>query len=188
MSVKHLNFARNIANMRTKLNMSQEELANKAEISRSMLSKIERGEVNPMILVASKIAGGLNTLVSLLLDETSPDQVQLKRKDERIFQHDPLSNIQRQLIMHSPDLGFEIQYLVLPAASTTGVMLPHKAGSREYIIVDQGRLQMKLDKNRAYMLDSGDCLGFSGGISHEAVNSSTADCYIYLIQLESANK
>ena len=188
MGVKHLNFAKNIASMRTKLSMSQEELATKADISRSMLSKIERGEVNPTILVASKIARGLNTLVSVLLDETTPEHIQLKLRTERIIQHDPMSKIQRQLIMHNPDLGFELQHLVLPAASATGTLPPHKRGSIEYVIIDQGRLQMRLNKDREYFLDTGDCLSFSGGISHEAINASSVECHVYVIQLEPPDK
>lgn len=184
----NLSFAKNIASMRTKLSMSQEELAAKADISRSMLSKIERGEVNPTILVASKIARGLNTLVSLLLDESSPEQIQLKRKTERIIHFDPVSNIQRQLIMHNPVLGFELQHLVLPSESATGLMPPHKPGSMEYIIIEQGRLQVRLEKDRVYLLDPGDCLSFSGGIPHEVVNSSPLDCHFYLIQLEASEK
>jgi DNA-binding XRE family transcriptional regulator len=184
MSVKHLGFAKNIADMRAKMSLSQEELATKANISRSMLSKIERGEVNPTILVASKIARVLNTLVSVLLDESMPDQIQLKRKNERIVDHDPMSSIQRQLIMHNLSLGFELQHLILPPATTTGVLPPHKMGSMEYIIIEQGRLQVKLEKDRVYLLDPGDCLSFSGGISHEVVNKSLLDCHMYLVRLE----
>ncbi len=184
MSVKHLGFARNIANMRTRMSLSQEELAARANISRSMLSKIERGEVNPTILVASKIARVLNTLVSVLLDESTPDQIQLKRKNERIVHHDPMSSIQRQLIMHNLSLGFELQHLILPAASTTGFLPPHKMGTMEYIIIEQGRLQIKLEKDQVYLLDPGDCLSFSGGLSHEVTNNSLLDCHMYLIRLE----
>lgn len=188
MTAKHLNFAKNIASLRTKMSMSQEELANRADISRSMLSKIERGEVNPTILVATKIARGLNTLVSVLLDESKPEYIQLKRKDERITQYDPGSKTHRQLIAHHPDLGFELQHLILPPGTTTGILPPHRHGSMEYMIIDQGRLQMRLDKDRVYTLDSGDCLSFSGGIAHEATNPSSVDCHAYLIQLEPTEK
>ena len=42
MHAKCFNFGKNLANRRASLNISQEELAQKAGISRSMLSKIER--------------------------------------------------------------------------------------------------------------------------------------------------
>ncbi|MDR3563245.1 MAG: XRE family transcriptional regulator [Negativicutes bacterium] len=184
MSAHHHNFSRNVANIRGKLNMSQEELATRADISRSMLSKIERGEVNPTILVASKIARGLNTLVSTLLDEKTPEDIQLRRKNERVIQFDPKTELQRQLILHTPTTGFELIHFILPSGATSGLLPPHKPGSHEYIIVEQGRLQVILDHDKVYLLDPGDCLSFPGGITHQASNLYPSDCHTYVIQIE----
>ncbi|MDF2499577.1 MAG: sensor signal transduction histidine kinase [Anaerosporomusa subterranea] len=67
-------FGENVANLRVALKLSQDDLAQHAGISRSMLSKIERGEVNPTILIAGKLARSLNTTVSTLLGEQPSQQ------------------------------------------------------------------------------------------------------------------
>lgn len=68
-----LSFGKNLAEKRISLKMSREELATKAGISLSMLSKIERDETNPTIVVASKLARSLKTTVSALLGERADE-------------------------------------------------------------------------------------------------------------------
>ena len=54
-----------IKERRIELNLSQEELAHKAGIDQSDLSKIEKGNANPSIKMLSRIASGLNTKASI---------------------------------------------------------------------------------------------------------------------------
>lgn len=74
MDNNHSSFARNLAQKRISLRISRGKLAIKAGISLSMLSKIERDETTPTILIASKLARSLNTTVSNLLGETLNEQ------------------------------------------------------------------------------------------------------------------
>lgn len=59
-----------IRRRRHKLNLSQEDFADKAEIHRTYVSSIELGKVDVGIGVAYKIAGALNLPLSRLLKET----------------------------------------------------------------------------------------------------------------------
>ena len=54
-----------IKERRIELNLSQEELAHKAGIDQSDLSKIEKGNANPSVKMLSRIASGLNTKASI---------------------------------------------------------------------------------------------------------------------------
>lgn len=184
MSPRNLNFGKNIANMRSKQKISQEELAKKAAISRSMLSKIERDEVSPTIAIANKIARGLHTSVSALLDETQPERIQLRKFADRIVQEDPVSRIERQLLMHTADIGFGIQHLVFPASSTTGILPAHNPGSKKYLLVEQGILRVVLDKAEIYDLQTGDCLGFAADVEHEFQNNQVSVCCVFITQIE----
>ncbi|MEG6585448.1 helix-turn-helix domain-containing protein [Dendrosporobacter sp. 1207_IL3150] len=184
MSHRNLNFGKNIANLRIQQKISQEELAEKSGISRSMLSKIERDEVSPTIAVANKIACGLNTSVSALLDETNSERVQLRRIGDRVVQEDPISLIQRELIVHTSDLGLGIQYLISPPGATTGILPPHKSGSEKYIIVEQASLKVTLGKDDSYELNPGDCLAFAADTEHEMQSAELKECRYYVIQVE----
>ena len=53
--------------MRKELGISQEKLALAAEVDRSYLGRVERGDNNVAMLTLVKIAHGLNTTVSQLV-------------------------------------------------------------------------------------------------------------------------
>ena len=61
-------FGRRIRQHRLELGLSQEELAHKAESNRTYISDVERGERNPSIVFAAKIASALDVKVGDLLD------------------------------------------------------------------------------------------------------------------------
>lgn len=59
---------RHIANIRLEQDMSQEDLAIKANLSREQISRIENGRRNPTYLTLVAIANALNVSVVELLD------------------------------------------------------------------------------------------------------------------------
>jgi transcriptional regulator with XRE-family HTH domain len=59
--------ARNIKAARKRLNLSQEELADRAEIDRTYVSGIERQVRNPTITIVAKFAQALETTTAGLL-------------------------------------------------------------------------------------------------------------------------
>lgn len=62
------NFAKKIKIERVKLEISQEELADRANLHRTTMSKIERKEMMPTIETAAKIANALNLTMGELFD------------------------------------------------------------------------------------------------------------------------
>lgn len=63
--------AQNIKDARRRLNLSQEELAARAEIDRTYVSGIERQVRNPTITVVAKFAEALETTAAELLADHS---------------------------------------------------------------------------------------------------------------------
>lgn len=63
--------ARNIKAARKRLNLSQEELADRAEIDRTYVSGIERQVRNPTITIVTKFAQALETTTADLLTDRS---------------------------------------------------------------------------------------------------------------------
>lgn len=60
-------FGQRVRELRTSQNLSQEELANEAEIPLSQIGRIERGEVNATISTISAIAKALNVKLESLV-------------------------------------------------------------------------------------------------------------------------
>lgn len=60
-------FGINVKNRRQALKISQEELADKAELDRKTISNIENGKANPELLTMELIATALDISISNLL-------------------------------------------------------------------------------------------------------------------------
>lgn len=60
-------FGRRVRDLRTKVNLSQEEFAEKAELDRTYVSGIERGVRNPTLTTMTKLAAALRVPVRELL-------------------------------------------------------------------------------------------------------------------------
>ncbi len=60
----NLELGKRVRRLRKKLDLSQEELAEKAGIHRTYMGKIERGESNPPLHTVSKIAKALKVTLS----------------------------------------------------------------------------------------------------------------------------
>ncbi|WP_088893811.1 helix-turn-helix domain-containing protein [Leptolyngbya ohadii] len=69
-------FGRAIRRRRRELDLSQEELAERAELNRTYLSDIERGEVNPSLEIIDKLANALGISVSGLFADYEIDLTQ----------------------------------------------------------------------------------------------------------------
>lgn len=68
-------FANNVKYYRKNLNISQEELANRAGVHRTYIGMIERSEKNITLLNIQKIALALNVNISqLLINTTEKDE------------------------------------------------------------------------------------------------------------------
>lgn len=64
-------FGQVVRQRRLKLGLAQEELANLAQVERSHMGKIERGEHLPNLVMILKIARALNCKPGKLIDQTA---------------------------------------------------------------------------------------------------------------------
>lgn len=72
-------FGGSVRQLRRERRLSQEALAEAANLNRSYLSEIEQGIVAPSIIVVLRLARGLDVPVTALLGEFTPDVVKRLR-------------------------------------------------------------------------------------------------------------
>lgn len=159
--------------------LSLDRLAASSGVSRSMISEIERGGRVPTVLVLDKIATSLGTSIARLLRDPSPGEPVVLRNAEQDELVDPSGWRRRILSPVLPGVEFELMRTTLGPRVDAGTFLPHAAGSREYVAVERGTLELSLDE-RSIRLDAGDSVFYPGDCRHRFVNPRRATCVYYL--------
>lgn len=170
-----------VRGLRSEQGMTLEDLAGRSGVSRAMLSKIERGEKNPTLVVAAKVAEGLGVPVSRLLGEEERREVVVVPRARRMVMRDPETGFERQLL--SPAFagrGIEFVRNVVPEGSTSGEFPPHRRGVEEYVVVERGKLRVSL-ADEEYLVEEGDAVYFEADVTHRFDNAGSGPCSYYLV-------
>jgi transcriptional regulator with XRE-family HTH domain len=158
-----------------------EMLAERSGVSRAMISKLERGEKNPTLVVAAKVAEGLGMHLSELVGVEEKRKVVVVPRGKGMTMRDPETGFERQLL--SPSLGgrgVEFMRNVVPEGSTSGELPPHRRGVEEYVVVERGRLRAVLG-GVEYVLEEGDAAYFEADVAHRFDNAGAGECSYYLV-------
>ena len=161
--------------------LTLEELASGSGVSRAMLSKVERGEKNPTLVVAAKVAEGLGVALSELLGTEERREVVVVPRERRPTMRDPETGFERQLL--SPPFsgrGVEFVRNVVPEGESSGRFPPHRRGVEEYIVVEKGRLRAVLG-GEELVLREGDAFYFEADVPHRFDNVGEGECSYYLV-------
>jgi quercetin dioxygenase-like cupin family protein len=161
--------------------MTLEALAERSGVSRAMISKLERGEKNPTLVVTAKVAEGLGINLSELLGTEEQREVIVVPRDRRPTMRDPQTGFERQLL--SPTLGGQVAEFirdVVPKGSTSGEFPPYRSGIEEYVLVEKGRLKAIVGGEK-YLLEEGDALYFEADVAHRFDNAGEEECSYYLV-------
>ena len=161
--------------------LTLEELAGLSGVSRAMISKLERGEKNPTLVVAAKLAEGLGVTLSRLAGMEERREVVVVPRERRMVMRDPETGFERQLL--SPNFagrGVEFIRNEIPEGSTSGEFPPHRRGVEEHIVVERGRLRAMLG-GEEYLLEEGDALYFEADVPHRFDNAGEGTCSYYLV-------
>lgn len=161
--------------------LTLDALATRSGVSRAMLSKVERGEKNPTLVVAAKVAEGLGVPMSRLLGQEERREVVVVPKGRRLVARDPETGFERQLLSPSfAGRGVEFVRNVVPEDSTSGEFPAHRRGVEEYVVVEKGRLRAEL-AGEGYVLEEGDALYFEADVPHRFDNAGEGECSYYLV-------
>jgi transcriptional regulator with XRE-family HTH domain len=165
--------------LRRSRHLTLDDLAAASGVSRSMISEIERGGRAPTVLVLDRIATALGASIARLTqDESRYEPVPLARADQAVLV-DPAGWERRILSPVLPGVEFEFMRTTLGSLVDAGTFLPHPAGSREYVAVERGALQLTLDGAPRH-LGEGDSIFYPGDCRHGFANPADEPCVYYL--------
>ena len=170
-----------VRDLRKERGLTLEELARVSGVSRAMISKLERGEKNPTLVIAARLAEGLGVSLSRLAGVEERREVVVVPKEGRTVLRDPETGFERQSLSPTfPGRGVEFLRNVVPEGSTSGDFPPHRKGVEEHIVVESGQLEATLDGEK-YRLREGDALYFAADVPHRFDNAGRGECAYYLV-------
>ena len=164
------------------MDLSLRDLAERSGVSAPMLSQVERGETSPTLVVAERIAGGLELSLSQLLRLDDTDGVSVVRAAER---RSGGGTRHRYEVLTPPLPGLRAEvslHTLAPGRSTGGADDPpmHEPGSRETAVVVEGELRF-VCAGAAHDLDEGDAVTFDADLPHHFENPGEADARFYAV-------
>jgi XRE family transcriptional regulator, regulator of sulfur utilization len=164
---------------RRRRGISLEELSTRARVSRSMISAVERGTQAATVLVLDRIATGLETSLARLLASEMKSRIHVLRCSAQSVARD-LSGWERRILSPVlPGVEFEFMRTTLNPGADAGTFLPHAHGSREYVAMEKGVLDLTLD-GVLYTLEAGDSIYYDGDCLHGFANPGRTACVYYL--------
>lgn len=154
--------ARRVRKLRSEKALSLDALAERSSVSRSMISRVERGEASPTAALLEKIATGLGCTLASLFDDAAAASSPVSRAADRTFWRDPESGYRRRNI--SP-AGFPSPIRIVdvhfPAGAT--VTFENGAGGKrvaQQIWVQTGAIEVTVG-DVTHRLEADDCLAMS---------------------------
>ena len=170
-----------VRDLRKDRGLTLDELAAASGVSRAMISKLERGEKNPTLVIAARLAEGLGVSLSRLAGVEERREVVVVPREKRPVLRDPETGFERQSL--SPTFagrGVEFLRNVVPEGSTSGDFPPHRKGVEEHLVVERGQLEATLG-GETYLLREGDALFFEADVPHRFDNVGRGECSYYLV-------
>ena len=155
----NLRIARRVAELRAGAGLSLDALAARSEVSRSMISLVERGEASATAVVLEKLAAGLGVALASLFETQRAMPGPLARRVEQAQWRDPASGYLRRNVSPpdhpSPFRIVEVEFpagrrVVLEGAAPGNVI-------QQQVWLLEGAMELT-QGGQTHRLKAGDCL------------------------------
>ncbi|RME93985.1 MAG: XRE family transcriptional regulator [Verrucomicrobia bacterium] len=176
----HLQFSRRLRVLRRQRGWSLEDLAAASAVSRSMLSEIERGNANPTLAVACRIAAAFGLSVGQLVDGGAASPIEVVRAGDpaHLYRSDEQCRIRTLSPLHLEKQVEFYEVTLRPEGALRSA--PHYAGTREFLTVVRGKVGVESGEHRAE-LAAGDSAHYRADLPHAIVNLAAEEAVVFLV-------
>lgn len=161
---------------RLRRRMSLRELAERADVSASFLSQLERGRSSASIASLARIAGGLSIAIADLFDTAAIGPQPLRADERPMLRAD--DKAQTMLLTHGPLEGVSFYATRLAPGGSTGPQQYSHPGAHEIIVVVSHQVTVELNEARHVLVD-GDSIDFASEYPHRMVNETNQPSLAY---------
>lgn len=159
-----------IRELRAKLSMTQQQLADMARIPRATLATIEKDDTNPSLSSVYRISLALETTIDDLL-ESQHNRIETIRSSDMSFTQSGDGLYCAKTISPNTNPAFsQLIFDLEPGATYSGK--PHPPGSEEFLHILAGEVQIEVAGEKV-RLKTGDSAHFRGNITHSYTNLGT---------------
>lgn len=152
-----------IKELRIQKSLTQEELADRAELSKGFISQLERNLTSPSIATLMDILQCLGTNLEEFFSGTTAEQVVFKKADYFEKYDAELKNGVKWIIPNAQKNMMEPILLTLDAGGSTYPDNPHEGEEFGYII--SGSIQLNIG-NRSFRVKKGEAFYFTANKQH----------------------
>lgn len=152
--------AARLAALRAERGWSLDTLAERSGISRTTLSRLERGETSPSASLLGRLCTAYNRTMSRLIAEAEAEAPHCIAAADQPVWTDPETGFRRRSVS-PPAAGLDAELIeaVLPAGAVIRYDAPPVQGLEQHIWILGGTLALTVD-GQDHRLERGDCLRF----------------------------
>ena len=159
-----------ILQLRLQKGLTQEELANRSELSKGFISQLERDLTSPSISTLVDILQCLGTSLKEFFNDDEDEQVVFKKTDFFIKQDSDLNNEIQWIIPNAQKNKMEPIKLVLEPNGSTLPDYPHEGEEFGYVL--SGSININLG-NKTFKVKKGESFYYVASKTHNITNPST---------------
>ncbi|HET7118274.1 MAG TPA: XRE family transcriptional regulator [Hanamia sp.] len=182
----------NIREIRKQKNITIQKLADKANVSKGLISQIENNRTVPSLFVLMSIIQSLNVDVNdffkdIKNNNTASSKIEIKKqKDYKVFEKEPAKGFHYKRIMTSTINGHPVDFVLLRLEK--GAKRNHlvKTDALEYKYIIRGKTEYFIN-NKTYTLEEGDSIFFDGRMGHKPSNIGEVEALILVVYFFNIN-
>lgn len=163
-------FRQHLKSKRKQLGLSLQLLSERSGVSKSLISKIERSEIQPSIKTASNIAEGLGISLADMFRVRVDEQVIFHPVAEQYMLNVGGPHTRKRLSPTTNDSCVEIFHDQLNPGSTIDAIF--HADASKFILAMDDALSITANDIK-YTLNKGDCLYIANNVAHKIDNESS---------------
>jgi transcriptional regulator with XRE-family HTH domain len=177
-----LKIAARIRGERTARRWSLDDLAERSQVSKAMISKIERAESSPTAALLGRLSGAYGITLSALLAEGEIEQPGPRRFADQAVWHDPATGYVRRQVSASRKIPIELIEVVLPAGAAVSFPASSYAFISQVMWVLEGRLTF-VEEDTAHDIGRGDSFELGAPVNRTFRNDTTEPCRYLVVVL-----
>lgn len=161
--------------LRIQYGLTQQELADRAELTKGFISQLERNQNTPSISTLLDIIQCLGTTPAEFFTDSEPEQIVFKQEDYFEKIDEEKHNIIEWIVPNAQKNSMEPVRLTLQAGGSSEIYAPHEGEEFGYVI--KGTVHINYG-GKAQVVHAGESFYFKGGKKHYLENKGVREAIV----------